>query len=60
MMEYDVGVQRYWRNRLLCWHGKAQLRMLKSNNGVVAYCGVCGRKRIGIHDFGWMQHENLG
>lgn len=55
--EYDVQVQRYWLNRLLCWHGKEHRRMFKSNNGVVMHCAVCGRKSLGIHDFGTVQYE---
>lgn len=45
-------VQRYWINKLLCWHGKEnKTGVFMSNNGAVLYCKVCNRKVIGIHDF---------
>jgi hypothetical protein len=56
-MLYNVQVQRYWRNYLLCWHGQHNRRLFKSNNGVVSFCGICGRKRLGIHDFGTLRYE---
>lgn len=47
----NAEIQRYWINKLFCWHDKTLREILKSSNGVVLYCGKCGRKVLGIHDF---------
>lgn len=51
-MEHRVEHHRYWLNYLLCWHGKRNMRLEFSNNGVVSYCHKCRRKKLGIYDFG--------